>query len=82
MLDTTEGGAVDTEMLRFLRVLSELATFHINNNNGAQVEQKKERGKRREAGCNLAVGEGWGQLLRPDTNYTSFLCHFNIATRH
>lgn len=88
-VDATEGGTVDTEIRRFLKVLSEPATFRINNNNSIQRwakarKRERERGeeKRKRAGYNLAASEGWGQLLRPDTNYTSFLCHFNIATRH
>jgi len=89
-VDATEGGTVDTEIRRFLKVLSEPATFRINNNNSTQRRAKarkreRDRGreeKRKRAGYNLTASEGWGQLLRPDTNYTSFLCHFNIATRH
>ena len=64
MVDTAEGGAVDTEMLRFFKVLSELATFYINNNNSTRVgqerkrerEREKEKRRGREAGCNLGEG--------------------------
>lgn len=46
-VDATEGGTVDTEMRRFLKVLSEPATFRINNNNSTQRRakaRKRERG--------------------------------------
>lgn len=68
-VDATEGGTVDTEMRRFLKVLSEPATFRINNNNSTQRRakaRKRERGeaeeeeeeKSKRAGCNLAASKG------------------------
>lgn len=58
------GGAVDTEIRRFLRVLSEPATFHINNNNSTQRSERKAEGREngrwgeRGTGCNLTAAEG------------------------
>lgn len=50
LVDATEGGAVDTEMRRFLKVLSEPATFHINNNNSTRRQARKRERKRGGAG--------------------------------
>lgn len=45
-VDATEGGTVDTEMRRFLKVLSEPATFRINNNNSTQRRAKARKRER------------------------------------
>lgn len=62
---------LDIEIQIFLWILSALATFEINNNNS----------RRRIKGGGGCVSR-LRQVLKPDTNYSSFLCHFNIATRH
>lgn len=62
-VDAAEGGTVDTEIRRFLKVLSEPATFHINNNNSTQrrAKARKREGRgeeERRGGCNQAASEG------------------------
>lgn len=45
LANATKDGTVDTEMRRFLRILSDTATFHIDNNNNTQRPERKAKGE-------------------------------------